>query len=59
MPYRPEGPLDALDLILVGYSPAQTDKALRFCHRAFTSLPVRRRILVINNDHIPASSAGW
>ena len=61
MLYRAHGPQPAIDLILVGYSPVQTEKAVRFCERTFVSLSIRRRILVINNDQtpIPTCAAGW
>lgn len=43
----------AIDLVLVGYSPERTARALVFCERAFAGLPLRQRLLVLNDPAMP------
>ena len=51
------------DLVLVGYRPADTEKAIAFCNRAFGTDLVHRRVLVLNNDLLATSAkaraSGW
>ena len=61
MPYLADRRGGAIDLILVGYTPERTRQAMTFCDRTFAGLSIRRRLLVVNGETLPAESlvAGW
>jgi hypothetical protein len=53
--------LPLMNIILVGYTPERTRKAIAFCELTFGKLPLRHRILVLNLPEapVPEEANGW
>ena len=58
---RPNRPGGAIELILVGFSPERTRRAMAFCERTFAELSIRTRLVVVNGETLPskADAVGW
>lgn len=60
MKFRRQPTARPLDVILIGYTAPQTERALSICDQILTGIPVASRILVLNNSRQPEPTRhGW